>query len=148
MFLSIKISFIRGGKSPCKNLYVSVARISIFLWCILTELSFSSKFWKDDDLSLYLILNARSCIRFILLLSLRLWNIQANGQFPNCDYVKAFIIILFLTTFMKGVRRTKALSFWHAFLQRLLTCSSNFKSLSVVILEVSLSYLIQWKSHQ
>ena len=34
---------------------------------------------------------------------------------------------------MKGARRTRALSFWHDFLQRLLTCSSNFKSLSIAI---------------
>ena len=64
----------------------------MFLWCIVTELSFSSKFWKDDDLSLYVILNALSCIRFILLLRLRLWNIQTNGQYPNCHSIKAFII--------------------------------------------------------
>ena len=36
LFLSIKISFIRGGESPCKNLYISVARILIFLCCIVT----------------------------------------------------------------------------------------------------------------
>ena len=133
MFLSTKISFIRGGESPCKNFYVSVARILIFLWCIVTELSFSSKFWKDDDLSLYVILNALSCIRFILLLRFRLWNIQTNRQYPNGDSVKAFIIIVFLSTIMKGARWTRALSFWHSFLQRLLACSSNFKSLSTVI---------------
>ena len=95
MFLSTKISFIRGGESPCKNLYVWVARILIFLWCIVTELSFSSNFWKDDDLSCYAILSALSCIQFILLLMLRLWNIQINGRYPNYDSVKAFIVILF-----------------------------------------------------
>ena len=42
------------------------------------------------------------------------------------------IILLFLT-FIYNARRTRALSFWHAFLQRLLTWSSNFKSLSIVI---------------
>ena len=85
-----KISFIRGGERPCKNLYVSVARIFIFLWCIVAELSFSSKFWKDDNLSLYVILIALSCIRFILLLKLRLWNIQTNGQYKNCDSIITF----------------------------------------------------------
>ena len=69
----------------------------------------------------------------ILLLRLQLWNIQNNGQYANCDSMKDFIIILFLSTYMKEARRTRALSFWHAFLQRLLTCSSNFKSLSIVI---------------
>ena len=91
LFLSTNILFIRGGESPCKNLHVSVARILIFLWCIVAELSFSSKFWKDDDLSLYVILNALLCIQFMLLLRLRLWNIQTNGQYPNCDSMKAFI---------------------------------------------------------
>ena len=69
-------------------------------------------------------LNALSCIRFIFLLRLRLWNIQTNKQYSSCDSIKAFIIILFLSTFMKGARRTRALSFWYAFLQRLLTCYS------------------------
>ena len=34
---------------------------------------------------------------------------------------------------MKGARQTRALSFCHAFLQRLLTWSSNLKSLPIVI---------------
>ena len=143
MFLSTKISFIRSGESPYKNFYVSVARILIFLWCIVTELSFSSKFWKDDDLSLYVILNALLCIRFILSLRVRLWNIKSNRQYPNCDSIKDFIIILFLSMFMKGARWTRALSIWHAFLQRLLTCSSNFKSLSIVFPR-SISFVFDW----
>ena len=60
----------------------------------MIELSLPRNFWKDDDLSLYVILNALSCIQFILLLRLRLWNIQTNGQYPNCDSIKAFITIL------------------------------------------------------
>ena len=100
---------------------VSVARMLILLWCIVIELSFSRNFWKDADLSLYVIFNALSCIRFILLLRLRLWNTQTNGQYLNCDSIKAFTIILFLSTFMKGARRTRALGFLHAFLLRLLS---------------------------
>ena len=106
--------------------------------CMFQLLEFM--FWKDDGLSLYVILNAISCIRFVLLLRLRLWNIQTNGQYPNCDSMKAFIIILFLSTFMKRARRTWALSFWHALSQRLLTCSSTSKSLSIVIPK-SISFL-------
>ena len=34
---------------------------------------------------------------------------------------------------MKGARGTRALNFWHAFLQRLLLSSSKFKSLSIAI---------------
>ena len=78
LFLSTKISFIGGGESPCKNYYVSVARTLIFLWCIVTELPFSSSFWNDGDLSFYVILNALSCIRFILLW-FPLWNSKTNG---------------------------------------------------------------------
>ena len=134
MFLSTKISFIRGGESPCKNLHVSIARILIVLWCVVTELSFSSNFWKDDDLSLYVILNALSYIWFILLLRLRLWNIQTNGQDPNYDFVKAFIIIVFNQCSWKVQdKQERVLSSWHVFLQRLLTSSWNFKSLSIVI---------------
>ena len=51
-FLSTKTSFKRGGENPCKTLNVSMARVPIFLWCIVTELSLSSVSWKDDDLLL------------------------------------------------------------------------------------------------
>ena len=44
-----KTSLKIGGERPCKNLYVSAAR---FLTCIVTELSLSSKVWKDDGLPL------------------------------------------------------------------------------------------------
>ena len=60
LFISTKISFAKGGESSCKNFYVSVAGILIFLWCIVIELSFSSNFWKDHDLLLHVILNALS----------------------------------------------------------------------------------------
>ena len=80
LFLSTKISFIIGGKSPFKNLYVSIANIIIFLWCIVAELSLLRNFWKDE-----LILNSLLCILFILLLWLQLYNIQINGQYPYCD---------------------------------------------------------------
>ena len=111
-------------------MYVSVARILIFPWCIVTELSFWSKFWKDDDLSLYVILNAVSCIRFVLLLRPRLWNIQTNGQYPNCDSMKAFIIILF---YQRSWKTNKSIRFLTCFFTEILTCSSDFKSLSIVI---------------
>ena len=71
-FLSTKISFIRGVENPCKNLYVSVARVLIFSRVYCGRLIFLKQLWKDDDLLLYVILIAHSCIRFILLLRLRL----------------------------------------------------------------------------
>ena len=101
---SIKKGVLRNfskftGKHLCQSLFFNKvagqAWILIFLWCIVTELSFSSNFWKDDDLLLYLILNALSRTRFILLVSLRLCNIQPNGKYSNCDSIKAFITILF-----------------------------------------------------
>ena len=94
MFLSTKISFIGREESPCKNYYVSVARTLIFLWCIVTELPFSSSFWNDGDLSFYVILNALSCIRFILLW-FSLWNSKTNGQYLNCDFMKASLLFSF-----------------------------------------------------
>ena len=48
--------------------------------------------------------------------------------------MNAFMIILLFSTFMYGAKRARALSFWYAFLQRLLTWSSNCKALSIVIL--------------
>ena len=38
LFLSTKISLIRDGENPCKNFYISVARILIYLWCIVTAI--------------------------------------------------------------------------------------------------------------
>ena len=48
-------------------------------------------------------------------------------------FYESFFIILFFSAFMKGARRTRASSFWHTFLQRLVTWSSNSKSLSIAI---------------
>ena len=53
---------------------------------------------------MYVILDAVSCIRFILLLRVRLWNIQTNEQHPNCNSIKLFITIPFLSAFMKDAR--------------------------------------------
>ena len=78
---STKTSFKEGGESPYCTLYVSVARVLLFLWCIVTESSLSRKSCKDDDLSLYAILNALSCKRVILLLLFRLWDVQTKGQY-------------------------------------------------------------------
>ena len=95
LFFSTKVSLIRGEESPCKNLYILVARILIFWWCIVIELFFSSNFWEDDDFSLFVILSALSWIRFILLLKPRVWNIQTNGQYLNSDSIKAFLKFFF-----------------------------------------------------
>ena len=43
------------------------------------------------------------------------------------------MIIPLVSTFMYGARQVRALNFWHGFLQRLVTWSSNFKPLSIVI---------------
>ena len=34
----------------------------MFVWCFVTELSLSSKSWKDDDLLLQVILKDLSCL--------------------------------------------------------------------------------------
>ena len=98
---------------------LSVARILLFYYCVVTELSFLGNFWKDNDLPLYVILNALLCIRFILLLRLWLWNILTNGQYPNCNSIKAFIIIIF---FINIHERCKTNAFFYRdYWQRLFT---------------------------
>ena len=121
---------------------LSVARVLIFLSCIVKELSLSTKFWKDDDLPPYATLNALSCMRFILLLRFRLWNIQTKGLYLNRDSLKVFIIILLLLTFTKGARRDRELTFLHAFLRRLLSWSSNLKFLFIIIIPRSTSSML------
>ena len=79
---------------------------------------------------------------FHLLLRLQLWNIQTNRQYPNCDSIKAFITILFLSTFIKGARQARTLSFSHAFLQRFLIWPSNFKSQMSTAIPSSISSVL------
>ena len=49
---------------------------------------------------------------------------------------------------MKGARRERALSFWHVFLERLLTWLSNFKFLSIAMPKALLLYSIHRRNHQ
>ena len=126
MLLSTKISFMRVRESPCKNFYVAVAKILIIIWSIVTELSFSSNFWKDDDFSLYIILDALSCIRLVLLLRLWLWKIQTNGQYPNCDSIKAFIIIFFISVHER-CKVNKSIKFLTCFFQEIIDTFIKFQ---------------------
>ena len=47
MLFSLKQSLTSFGDKPLTNLYSSVARTCIFLWCTETELSFSKDQWKN-----------------------------------------------------------------------------------------------------
>ena len=67
------------------------------------------------------------------LLTFWLWNIQTKGKYPNSDLMKALIIIFLLLMFMKCARLERPLRFWHVLLQKLLTWSSSFKFLFIVI---------------
>ena len=49
-FCSTSTSFKRCGEGPYRTLNFSMAKVLLFLWCIVTELSLSNKSWKDDDL--------------------------------------------------------------------------------------------------
>ena len=70
------ISFIISGDSPLVTLYISMAIAWIFLWCLKTELLFSSSCSRW-----YFFINKQcSCSLFILLFNLQLWNIQVTGQ--------------------------------------------------------------------
>ena len=69
------------GKDLVELFYVSIARFLIFLWCIVTDLSLSSKSWKDDDLCI--VFNTLSCILNISSLRVRLWENQTKEQYPN-----------------------------------------------------------------
>ena len=51
-------------------------------------------------MSLYTSTGALSCNLFILLFSVLLWYIHTRGQYPNCDSMNAFIIILNFTVFI------------------------------------------------
>ena len=89
--------FRMSGDKPLWIINISVAKAGTFLWCIETELSlFKSRYMiLISDLD-----RALSWIEFILLLRRLLWNIQINGQYPNWDVTKDFIIIFLFCIFM------------------------------------------------
>ena len=78
-YFSYVISYAFWRQTPvdskhfrCQNLHVSVMYSN--------RVVFFSSSWNVDVLSWYVILRDLSCIEFILLLRLLLWNIQINGQ--------------------------------------------------------------------
>ena len=97
---STKTFFKIGGERSCRNLNVSIATF------IVTELSLSSKSWKDDDLLLYIILNALSCIRFVLCRSvqpkvflgkgiLKIWN-KSTGEHSSRIVISVRLLCNFI----------------------------------------------------
>ena len=67
IFLIMKASCIIGGDKPFKNLYISLARLSKLLSCIVFYLAISRMSWKELTWSLWINLKARSWIRLIRL---------------------------------------------------------------------------------
>jgi len=84
-----KILLIKLGEKPFKYLKISVARRCKFIWWIVTWLSFLSISSKVKLQSEYVILRAHSWILFILLLSVREWNIHIKEQYWNWDIINA-----------------------------------------------------------
>ena len=66
---NLKISAIIVGDIPVSTLKISVAKYWRFLECIVTDLSFSSNWWKVELLSLYIMHRALSCNLLSLLLT-------------------------------------------------------------------------------
>ena len=60
LILWAKCFFIISGAILFFILNIAVARACVFLWWIEWELSFFGRSWNEDDLSLYVILNALS----------------------------------------------------------------------------------------
>ena len=85
-----------GGDIFQNTLNICVANICGFIVCIITDLSCSNSFWKDDDLSPYNILKHFSRRRLILLFLIQLWNIQIRGQKLNCDIKNEITSFFFL----------------------------------------------------
>ena len=126
-------SFIISGANLFFNLKTSVACTCRFLWCIVTELSFSRSSANDKLLSWYTNLNARSCMLLMRLFSSLLWNIQIKGQQLNWDVTKAFIKHLRLLRSILFTILASACNFWLAFLQRDEAWFSNESLLSIMI---------------
>ena len=82
---------IKLGDKLFFTLNIYVANFCRFLLRIGNELSFSSSCSNDESWSCYTNLSDLSCKLFILLLSVRLRNIQIKGQYENCDSINAFM---------------------------------------------------------
>ena len=78
----------------CFILYISIPRLSMFLWWMVKEWSFWSNSWNKLMLSSYTILSERSCKWLIFLFNTLPLNIQSSGQWRNWASMKDFISIL------------------------------------------------------
>ena len=109
VLFSLKQSLTSFGDKSLTNLYSSVARTCIFLWCMETELSIAKRSVKEDVLSLYITRKHLSWNLFILLFKVRLWNIHNNGL--TWDLKNAFISSFLFLLFRKGAILARVLIF-------------------------------------
>ena len=80
LFLIMKASFIIGGDKPVKNLYISLARLSMLIWCNVFSFVISRRSWKERTWSLWVNLRAHLWNRLIRLFKEREQNIHISGQ--------------------------------------------------------------------
>ena len=121
-----------------------------FLLCMVVELSISRSSINEDVWSWKIILNALSRSLSIRLFNFLIWNILTNGQQPNSEAIKAFIVILRLRMLMNCEILDKTYNFLLTRLQIFVTWVSKssllFKFipnslLSLLFLITSLSIL-------
>ena len=117
---------------------------------MVVELSISRSSINEDVWSWKIILNALSRSLSIRLFNFLIWNILTNGQQPNSEAIKAFIVILRLRMLMNCEILGKICNFLLTRLQIFVTwvskCSLSFKFipnslLSLFFLITSLSIL-------
>ena len=98
------------------------------LWC--KSFIFNQQFfkWRKSIIILGTILRDLSCSLICLP-----WNIHMDGQYSNCDSIKALKRIRLFLNRRNLATLVKSLSFLLAFEQIFDTCLSNFRLLSTVI---------------
>ena len=116
---STKTSFKRSGESPCRTFSCQSSNISI-VCC--ERVIFINQILERWDVPLYVTLNALSCMRFILLLRFRLWNIQTKGQYLNWHSLKVFILLLLLLHpfVQKGCKTRERINFFACFSKKII----------------------------
>ena len=95
---SLNNSHIIFGAMRCLTLYISRANFWMFRWWIVKELSFWRSSQKEELLSLWTKRSALSWSLFILLSSVRLWNI-AQPCWGETQIKKAKVYYILITYF-------------------------------------------------
>ena len=128
-----KTLFINSGDIPVLTLNILVISFCRFLCCRVVELSLLSSSSKDESKLLYTTRKTLSWSLLMRAFSFGLWKIHLIGQYEKWQITKEFIVSLLCSKFIGDGSLDRALTFWLAFLHKVIICSLKFRLLSILI---------------